>query len=92
MNQDSRMREKSVFIWGMSEDMWVFKIYFMVGDGMDVVTYFGGVTVLTFFQAFDEVSASRANVEGSTGTIKEVYYVTSIRCFGILWCESSVKK
>ena len=74
MNKD----EKCVFIWRMGEDLWVAKVYLMVGVGLDVVTYFRGVSTLMFFQAFDEVSASLTSVEGCIRTLKAVglYQVT----------------
>ena len=57
----------------MCEDLWVVKVNFMVGVGLDMVTYFRGVTGLMLLQAFDEVSAGLANIKGATGTIKTVY-------------------
>ena len=29
-----------MLIWGVGEDLWVAKIYFLVGVGLDVVAYF----------------------------------------------------
>ena len=57
----------------MGKDLWVIKVYFMVGVGLDMVTYFRGVTGLMLLQALNEVSAGLANIKGYTGTIKTVY-------------------
>ena len=35
-----------MFIWGVGKDLWVVKVYFMVGVGLNMVTYFRGVTGL----------------------------------------------
>ena len=49
LNESALKDEKSVFIWGVGEDLWVVKVYFMVGIALDVVIYFQGVTVLMCF-------------------------------------------
>ena len=61
----------------MGKDLWVVKVYFMVGVGLDMVTYFRGVTGLMLPETFDEFFSGLAKIRGSTGTIKTVYYVAS---------------
>ena len=70
----------------MGKDFRVDKVYFMVGVGLDIVTYFRGVSGLMLLQAFDEVSAGLANTKGSTGTIETVYCAASFE----VWLRGSV--
>ena len=60
----------------MGKYLWVVKVYFMAGVGLDMVTYFRGVTALMLFYAFYEVSAGLANIKGFTRTIKTVCSTT----------------
>ena len=41
----------------MGKDMWVVEVHFMVGVGLDMVTYFRGVIGLRLLYTFDEVSS-----------------------------------
>ena len=46
LNEYELEDEEFVFIWGVSKDLRVVKVYFMVGVGLDMVTYFRGITGL----------------------------------------------
>ena len=61
----------------VGKNLWVVKVYHMVGVGLNMITYFRGVTGLMLLYAFDEVFAGLTNTEGSTRTNKAEYYVGS---------------
>ena len=56
----------------MDKHLWVVKVYFMVGVGLDMATYFRGVTGLMLLKMFNEASADQANIKGSSETIRTV--------------------
>ena len=33
-------------MWGVGKDLWVVEVHFMVSVGLDIITYFRGVTGL----------------------------------------------
>ena len=62
----------------MGKDLWVLKVCIIVGVGLDIVTYFGGVTGLVKnCKRLNEVLAGLANIKGSARAIKTVYYAAS---------------
>ena len=50
MNKNKKnLRMRSLHLSGEGKDLWVVKVYFVVGIGLNMVTYFRGVTDLMFF-------------------------------------------